>query len=92
MVKHQYDISVTATKITNNGKTDNQFDIPVTATNCDQIFRIKFMYFLLNDFFYLFNFMPWNSFFKIFEISVIRVTESGIIWNYASTLKILCTH
>lgn len=71
MVKHQNDISVTATKIVNNGKTGNQYNIPVTATNCDQIFRIKFMYFLLNNFFYLFNFMPWNFLFKIFKISVI---------------------
>ena len=29
MVKHQYDIPVTATKIVNHGKTDNQYDIPV---------------------------------------------------------------
>jgi hypothetical protein len=57
----------------NNSKTDTQYYIPVTTTNSDQILRIKITYLLLNNFFYLFNFMPWNFLLKIFKISATRI-------------------
>jgi hypothetical protein len=66
------------------GKMYAQYYIPVTTTNCDQIFRIKTIYFFLNNCFYLFNLMPWNFLFKVFKISVTRIIELFTNWSNKS--------